>query len=61
MFRYSEQIIVEVNDTHFCRPGGKIEVRCAAEPDCVGEIILTVCICFVGIGIVLWIVLKIRR
>ena len=61
LFRYAEQVIVEVNGTHFRRPGGKIEMRCVAEPDCVGEIILTLCICFVGIGVALWIVLKLKR
>ena len=61
VLRYAEQVFVEINGTHFRKPGGKIELRCEAEPDCVVEIILSLCICFVGIGIVIWVVLKIKR
>ena len=61
MLRYAEQVFVEVNGTHFRRPGGEIEVRCAAEPDCLGEVILTLVICFVGFGVMIWVVLRIRR
>ena len=42
VLRYVEQFFVEFNGTHFRLPGGKVEVRCEAESDCVGEIILSV-------------------
>ena len=61
VLRYVEQFFVEFNGTHFRLPGGKVEVRCEAESDCVGEIIFSVCLCFVGVGIIIWIVLRIRR
>lgn len=62
MFRYMQGVVAEFNGTHFRRPGGKLEVRCdAAESDCTREVILTIVLCFLGVGIVIWLVVKIRR
>ena len=52
---------MEFNGAHFRWSGGKSELRCAAEPDCVGEIIITLCVCLVAVGLVIWIVIRIRR
>lgn len=35
VLRYVEQFFVEFNGTHFRLPGGKVEVQCEAESDCV--------------------------
>lgn len=61
MLRYAEQVLVEFNETHFRRPGGKSELRCEAEPDCVGEVVITMCVCLVAVGLVIWIVIRIKR